>query len=262
MASLCQSNGEFVGPVLERGRPWQIQEIWLGCSRCLQRQGYHHNTLASRQESVIEQLDPHPSATAPESFAGPDHPMRKVTRQVAFDNAWDADRARKVGGLFDGMAKEWVERSADPTKTIPIADALERGGVDHHGQWLELGSGTGAGTRALAPSVARLTACDLAGAMLAEAPGELAPRVRADASCLPFGDDTFDVVLMVNMLLFPREVDRILAPTGTVLWVNSLGDQTPIHLPPDDVAMALPGEWRGRTAVAGTGFWASFTRIV
>lgn len=186
--------------------------------------------------------------------------MRKVTRQVAFDNAWDSDRARKVGSLFDGMAKEWVERSADPTKSIPIADALERGGADREGQWLELGSGTGAGIRALAPHVPRLTASDLAGAMLAEAPGDLAPRVQADASRLPFGDDAFDVVLMVNMLLFPAEVDRILASTGTVLWVNSLGDQTPIHLPPEDVIRALPGEWRGVTAAAGTGFWASFRR--
>lgn len=187
--------------------------------------------------------------------------MRKVTRQVAFDGAWDAERARKVGGLFDGMAEEWVERSADPTKSIPIADALERSGVEQHGQWLELGSGTGAGTRALAPQVSRLIACDLAGAMLAEAPGDLAPRVQADASRLPFGNHAFDVVLMVNMLLFPSEVDRILAPSGTVLWINTLGDQTPIHLPAEDVALALPGTWRGVMADAGTGFWASFTRV-
>ncbi|MFV2038869.1 MAG: hypothetical protein ACC660_01350 [Acidimicrobiales bacterium] len=37
----------------------------------------------------------------PEPFAGPDHPMRVVTRQVAFDNSWDSDRAGKVAALFN-----------------------------------------------------------------------------------------------------------------------------------------------------------------
>ena len=66
--------------------------------------------------------------------------------------------------------------------------------------------------------------------------------------------------LMINMLLFPHEVDRVLRPAGVVLWVNTLGDQTPIHLPAADVLEALPGEWSGATADAGTGFWLSARR--
>jgi len=66
--------------------------------------------------------------------------------------------------------------------------------------------------------------------------------------------------LMINMLLFPTEVDRVLKPTGTVLWINSLGDQTPIHLPAADVLEALPGAWRGVSARAGTGFWLAARR--
>jgi len=62
------------------------------------------------------------------------------------------------------------------------------------------------------------------------------------------------------MLLFPGEVDRVLAPGGTVTWVNTLGDQTPIHLPPADVIEALPGVWEGVTANAGTGLWATLRR--
>jgi hypothetical protein len=65
---------------------------------------------------------------------------------------------------------------------------------------------------------------------------------------------------MINMLLFPTEVDRVLRPGGTVLWVNTLGDQTPIHLPAADVLTALPGEWHGTTADAGTGFWLAAQR--
>lgn len=95
--------------------------------------------------------------------------------------------------------------------------------------------------------------------MLANAP-DLAPRVRSDASLLPFPDASFDAVLLINMLLFPAEIDRILRDGGSVLWVNTLGDQTPIHLPPADVLHALPGEWSGRTARAGTGFWVAARR--
>ena len=111
----------------------------------------------------------------------------------------------------------------------------------------------------LEPLVAEVVAFDLAAAMLAEAP-EIAPRVRGDASTLPFGTNSVDAVLLVNMILFPAEVDRVLRPRGTVLWVNTLGDQTPIHLPAEDVAEALPGHWKGVTARAGTGFWAALRR--
>jgi ubiquinone/menaquinone biosynthesis C-methylase UbiE len=99
-----------------------------------------------------------------------------------------------------------------------------------------------------------LVCTDLSAQMLANAP-DLAPRVRADASILPFPDDSFQVVMLINMILFPLEVDRVLCEGGAVLWVNTLGDQTPIHLAPHDVLSALPGDWTGRTAQAGTGLW-------
>jgi hypothetical protein len=210
--------------------------------------------------SVLESLPDAAGWRPPDPFAGVDHPMRRVTRQVAFDGGWDADRAAKVAALFDSMAADWAEANVDEMKAAPIEDGVERGVVRTAGRWLEIGSGTGAGTRVLHSQVDELVAFDLAAEMLRHAPGELAPRVRGDASALPFADDTFDAVLMVNMLLFPAEVDRVLALDGSILWVNTLGDQTPIHLPPDDVAAALPGEWVGRTARAGTGFWASLRR--
>ncbi len=95
--------------------------------------------------------------------------------------------------------------------------------------------------------------------MLAHAPDD-SPRVRADSSRLPFADDVADVVLLINMLLFPAEVDRILRPGGRLVWVNTLGDQTPIHLPADDVIAALPGEWCGVASRAGIGTWAVVRR--
>jgi hypothetical protein len=209
---------------------------------------------------VIELLADHPSAREPEQFAGPNHPMRTLTRAVAFGEPWTRDHADRVAGVFDGLAVGWSVQNIDDTKAAPVRDALERGDVPTPGAWLELGSGTGAGTRILSGIVGSLIATDLSAEMLQHAPPELAPRVRADASMLPYRDRSFDAVLMINMLLFPYEVERVLHNAGTVVWVNTLGDQTPIHLPPDDVLAALPGRWTGRTASAGTGFWLTATR--
>lgn len=210
---------------------------------------------------MLERLPDHPDATEPETFAGPDHPIRKITRIMAFGGTWTDHNAESMSNLFDGMASEWNERHLDPTKRAPVEDALDRGEVPLDGDWLELGAGTGAGARVLSGRVGSLVATDLSMGMLSYAPPELAPRAQADATQLPFGDDSFDAILMINMILFPDEVDRVVRPAGTIVWVNTLGDQTPIHLPADDVLEALPGDWSGRTARAGTGFWLSAQRM-
>jgi len=185
--------------------------------------------------------------------------MRRLTRAKAFGEEWsDADAARVIE-VFDGMAAAWSEQHVDPTKAAPVEDAIVRGEVPVDGAWLEVGSGTGAGARALAPKVGSLVCTDLSEQMLIHAP-DLAPRIRADASQLPFANDRFDAILLINMLLFPAEVDRLLRADGVVVWVNTLGDQTPIHLPPADVLEALPGPWSGITARAGTGFWLTARR--
>lgn len=210
-------------------------------------------------DARFTQLPDHPDATDPEPFAGPDNPMRMLTRAKAFGEPWEPSDSTRVQEIFDGMASSWSETHVDPVKAAPVEDALERGDLPLDGKWLEVGSGTGAGARILADRVGSLVCTDLAAEMLRHAP-DLAPRVRADASRLPFADDSFDAVLLINMLLFPAEVDRLLRPGGSVVWVNTLGDQTPIHLPPFDVLDALPGAWNGRTARAGTGFWVSARR--
>jgi len=210
--------------------------------------------------SDLVELASHPDATRPEGFAGPDHPMRRLTRAMAFGQPWTADDAARVQQIFDGMASAWSEDHVDSVKAAPVEDALERGDVPLDGAWLEVGSGTGAGARVLTPRVTSLVCTDLAEQMLHHAP-DLAPRVRADAAALPFPDRRFDAILLINMLLFPAEVDRLLDPDGVVVWVNTLGDQTPIHLPPADVLDALPGNWSGTWAHAGTGFWLTARRV-
>ena len=211
----------------------------------------------------------HGAVVEPDSGVGDEHPMRRVTRQVAFEDGWSAGRARKVADLFDGMAAGWDGPRSGLVRTAPIRDALARGDMRPEGRWLELGAGTGVGTRILAPALAAaggsMVAVDLALEMLKRSPTKAAPLLQGDASGLPFADGVFDGVAMINMLLFPSEVDRVLtAHGGRLLWINTSGDRTPIHLSAEDFLSALPGAdrglWSAIWARSGTGFWVVATR--
>ena len=184
-------------------------------------------------------------------------PMREVTETVAFDAAWDFSRREKVRELFDGMAAEWSSR-ATPEREASILDALDRGELAGD-RVIELGSGTGLGTGHLIERFDDVVALDLSMAMLHHQP-DLAPKVQADASVLPFRDDAADLLVLVNMLLFPAEVDRVLRPGGGLLWINTLGHETPIHLSPEAVVDALPGSWTATAGRAGSGLWAAVQR--
>jgi len=188
-----------------------------------------------------------------------DHPMRKVARQVAFEpSGWTGERKAKVENLFDDLAPEWHTRD-HPYRTQPLIDAFERGGPITPGVCLELGSGTGIATPWLTPRFAVVMAAELSANMIELAP-EAGSRVRADGSCLPLRDHCVDAAVLVNMFLFPAELDRVLAPDGALVWVNTSGDMTPIYLPADEVDAALPGEWDGVAAEAGWGTWAVLRR--
>ncbi len=191
---------------------------------------------------------------------GPAHRMRTVTNEVASGSGWDSDRAREVGSFFDSLAPEWTAKRQDQQRSLPVVDALSRGGVELETSWLELGCGTGSATTILKSQVNNLVAVDLSAGMLAQTPPELGPFVQADASSLPFQDKQFGGVMLMNMFLFPAEIDRILNDVGWLVWVNSRAEQTPIHLSPSALVEALPGEWFGYSSRAGTGQWVTLTR--
>ena len=185
---------------------------------------------------------------------GPDHPMRWVTADTAFaPETWTAERAGKVGELFDSLAPTWKERDG-PERHASLLDAFARGGPFPPGPCIEVGSGAGIATPVLVERLRDVVAIDLSLEMLALA-GPESPRVRADCAVLPIRSRAVAVVALINMFLFPAEVDRVLAPDGVLLWVSTLGDATPIYLAPDDVMRALPGDWDGITADAGWGTW-------
>jgi ubiquinone/menaquinone biosynthesis C-methylase UbiE len=126
---------------------------------------------------------------------------------------------------------------------------------------VELGSGTGAGTVELAARGFDVVALDLSMGMLAHAPASAGVRVRGDSSQLPFRAGAVTTMVLVNMLLFPAEVDRVLASDGAIVWVNTLAEETPIHLPPEEVVAFLPGTWRAIAGRAGTGLWCVARRV-
>jgi ubiquinone/menaquinone biosynthesis C-methylase UbiE len=195
-------------------------------------------------------------------IGGPDHPMRKVTRQVAFDpDGWTPERAGKVAQLFDTLAPEWSERTRSERQDA-LRDALARGGFGEaaSGVCIEIGSGTGSSSDDLARRFATVLAADLSREMLRRAPTAPARRVNADGARLPIPDASVDAVVLVNALLFPAEVARVLAPGGALVWINSLGDKTPIHLPAEDVAKAMPGSFAGVASEAGWGTWCVLRR--
>lgn len=209
-----------------------------------------------------------------------DHPMRQVTRAVATDaSAWDPQTARRVADTFDGLAAQWHTRLR-PDRLEGLQDAFARGlplaarppGTHPPGTrppgtavvakvCLELGSGTGFSTPWLAARYPVVLAVDLSAQMLLRAPADAGHRVQADGARLPLADGTVDIAVLVNALLFGPELARVLAPSGALVWVNTSGPSTPIHLPAEDVDAALPGTWHGVASRAGSATWTVLRRV-
>lgn len=207
--------------------------------------------------------------------AGADgHPMRAVTRAVAFDpDGWTPERQAEVVALFDDLAPDWNTRNV-PGRELPLLDALDRGLAaapapagttdDGHGRGLaiELGGGTGLDSAHLAARVDTVVTIDISPEMLARIPDGPTFPVQGDGSRLPLADGSVDALVLVNMFLFPQEAERVLAPHGVIVWVNSRGPETPIHLTADEVDAALPGRWDGVGSQAGWGTWSVHWRSV
>jgi ubiquinone/menaquinone biosynthesis C-methylase UbiE len=191
--------------------------------------------------------------------------MRIATRRAAGLDAdgWTRDLRDQVEDYFDDLADEWHTRSS-PERTAVVTDALSRG-LGHIGApvgtAVEVGSGIGAYSSLIAERFESVIAIDLSLEMLKRAPAGPAHRVQADGASLPVGDSSAAAIVLINAFLFPAEVERALAPDGTLVWVNSSGEQTPIYLSVDDLVARLPGEWAGAASRAGEGHWCVLRRV-
>jgi SAM-dependent methyltransferase len=200
-----------------------------------------------------------PSAPGRKGGIEDGHPMRRMTERLAADPAsWDADARRRVVELFDRLSGEWHTRIS-AHRDEPLIDALDRGGP-LRGPTVDIGSGIGISTDLLATRIPPVLSLDLSMEMLRLAPSRPGCRLQADAARLPLPDGAAATAVLVNAFLFGPELDRVLAPDGAVVWVNSSGDRTPIHLTAEAVERSLPGAWDGVTAEAGWGMWAVLRR--
>ena len=218
------------------------------------------NALAIQHLTPIA-IEGHRSSGA----GGPDHPMRIATRRAAGLDAdgWTPDLRDLVEDYFDDLAGEWHTRSS-PERMAVVTDALSRGLGEIGapvGTAVEVGSGIGAYSSLIAERFGRVIAIDLSLEMLKRAPDGPAHRVQADGASLPVGDSSAAAIVLINAFLFPAEVERALAPDGTLVWVNSSGEQTPIYLSVDDLVARLPGEWTGAASRAGEGHWCVLRRV-
>lgn len=190
--------------------------------------------------------------------------MRIATRRAAgFDAAgWTGELRGEVTEFFDRLASEWHTRNS-PQRTAVVIDALARGLAEtgtRRGLAVEVGSGIGSYSELIAQRFGAVLAVDLSLEMLKRAPAGPGHRVQADGAALPVPDRSVAAVVLINALLFPAEVARVLIADGVLLWVNSSGEQTPIYLSAEDLLAALPGEWTGVSSRAGEGHWCVLRR--
>ena len=202
---------------------------------------------------IITWIDPLRELVKPVRF-GSDHPMRTVTQQVGSGDGWSSERASFVAGVFDELSVGWHADHSSDLRLAPLEDALDRGDLGP-GRLVEIGCGTGPATERISARRPVAAALDLSPKMLALADLSVAPFVRADAGALPLAAGSVDVMVLVNMFMFASEYDRVLAPEGQFVWISTMGDETPIYLPPEQVMDLLPGHWTATGSYAGTGLW-------
>ena len=201
-------------------------------------------------------------------------PEGKPVRPEAADNqrlmaeilddtsCWTPDLAKFTTQVFDAMAKNWADERGG-YRAAPLVDALDRGCPPSTGQCLEVGSGTGVLTPYLQEIWDNIVCVDLSMAMMSRWP--MGRQVQADASRLPFPENSFDVIIIGDAPLFASEMVRVLSPSGTLIWSNALGQGAPYFLPTVDMWDALirsapRSQWSAIESEALWGSWVVFGR--
>ena len=191
--------------------------------------------------------------------------MRHITRDVVYKNLWNSNLAEEVKNLFDEKASDWSTTRNVPARGVPVLDALERGEV-YGKRVVDLGAGTGLATQLLVNNFESVVGLDISKEMIKNSVATETPQVCADSDCLPFASNSIDAFLVMNMILFPNEIERCLKDEGCLVWVSSRGPETPIYLPPEEVIelMSVNSEvsWLGVSAYALEGTWLVARRSI
>jgi SAM-dependent methyltransferase len=143
--------------------------------------------------------------------------------------------------FWDSAASSWDERvnRSGPEYLAPLATALLQIRPEPE-RALDIGTGLGDGALLIAREFphARVRGVDLSEEMVRRAQARIGldPEGRvafkvADASNLPFEDESFDLVAQLNMPPFFAEIARVLRPGGFVVIAASWGPGTPFYTP-------------------------------
>lgn len=145
---------------------------------------------------------------------------------------------------FDTLSVDWETKRLSPEHLIAFNAALDRIETPP-ARILELGTGTGAGARAMSARwpEAEILGIDVSQGMLTEARAHASSERQryeyGDASALHVDDGAFDLVAMINMIPFYDEIARVTAPGGRLAISFSRGPTTPIWVPFDRLRRQL-----------------------
>jgi SAM-dependent methyltransferase len=143
--------------------------------------------------------------------------------------------------FWQETAPTWADRvdRSGPDYLSPLATALLEVRPEPE-RALDIGTGLGDAALLVAREFphARVRGVDLSEEMVRRAQARIGldPEGRvafkvADASKLPFEDDSFDLVTQLNMPPFFSEIARVLRPGGFVVIAASWGPSTPFYTP-------------------------------
>lgn len=192
----------------------------------------------------------------PDRLHGERHESRALAARVA---EGDEDAAAALRGVYARQAVEWADWVAtQPEYLAPVAAALRN--VGRVRVAFEVGAGSGQASALLAAHADVVVVSDASFEMLERADRAF-PEVVADVRRLPLRDASADLVLGVNAPLDAREVARVVAPDGVVVWASSFGDDTPLYVSPEDLVERLGDGWRGVAGRAGHGDWCVARRM-
>jgi len=143
--------------------------------------------------------------------------------------------------FWEGAAPTWNQRvnRSGPGYLAPLAAGLLHVRREPE-RALDIGTGLGDGALLVAREFphARVRGVDLSEEMVRRAQARIGldPEGRvafkvADASNLPFEDESFDLVTQLNMPPFFAEIARVLRPGGFAVIAASWGPRTPFYTP-------------------------------